>query len=114
MSGGRAQQITAAIVLLIQSWQIPSGAYAGVSGLDSIGRSMCTLVDQTVGLLVFYGLFDLCFYTESEKIGLARMNMVHTTRPGESLKSTVVSYRARWADIGNRYRVTRAGHQNST
>ncbi|KAF5390871.1 hypothetical protein D9757_004497 [Collybiopsis confluens] len=101
MSNNRAQQITAALVLLVQSWQVPAGTYAGVSGLDSLARSMCTLVDQTVGLLLFYGLVSLSFYTESEKVGLARLNLVHTTRPGESLKSTTISYRARWVDIGN-------------
>ncbi|KAF5390870.1 hypothetical protein D9757_004496 [Collybiopsis confluens] len=101
MSNNRVQQITAVFVLLIQSWQIPTGAYAGLSGLDSLARSMCTLVDQTVGILLFCGLFTLCFFPGSERIGLSRMNMIHTTRPAEMLKFTLVPYRTRWRDVGN-------------
>ncbi|KAL0066244.1 hypothetical protein AAF712_006675 [Marasmius tenuissimus] len=60
---------------------------------------MCTLVDQSVNLLVFYGLINLCFFPN--KGGLARMNIIHTSRPGEDLKKSLVSYRANWLDIGN-------------
>ncbi|KAF5390777.1 hypothetical protein D9757_004483 [Collybiopsis confluens] len=101
MSDNRVQQITAVFVLLIQSWQIPTGAYAGLSGLDSLAQLMCTLVDQTVGIFLFCGLFTLCFFPGSERIGLSRMNMIHTTRPAEMLKFTLIPYRARWRDVGN-------------
>ncbi|KAK1227868.1 hypothetical protein PQX77_009111 [Marasmius sp. AFHP31] len=60
---------------------------------------MCTLVDQSVNLLVFYGLINLCFFPD--RGGLARMNIIHTSRPGEDLKKSLVSYRANWLDIGN-------------
>jgi hypothetical protein len=102
MSDDPTQKIIAGLILLVQSIPIASGSYGGLSGHDSLARSMCTLVDQSVSLLLFYGLFNLSFFTESPKLRLARMDLIHTTRPdAPQLKSTVVSYRARWSDIGN-------------
>jgi len=94
-------KIIAVAILVAQSIPIASGSYGGLSGHDSLWRSMCTLVDQSVGLLLFYGLFNVTWFTESTRLSLARMNIIHTTRPGPSLNATLVSYRARWQDIGN-------------
>ncbi|KAL0567943.1 hypothetical protein V5O48_014052 [Marasmius crinis-equi] len=85
--------------LLILNISIPSGSYAGLSGHDSLARSMCTLVDPSVSLLVFYGLVNLCFFPN--RGGLARMNIIHTTRPGNDQKKNLVNFRASWWDIGN-------------
>ncbi|KAK7442468.1 hypothetical protein VKT23_016065 [Stygiomarasmius scandens] len=94
-------KIIAMAILVAQSIPIASGSYGGLSGHDSLWRSMCTLVDQSVGLLLFYGLFNLTWFTKSTKLSLARINIIHTTRPGPSLRATLVSYRARRQDIGN-------------
>ncbi|KAF9061671.1 hypothetical protein BDP27DRAFT_1337765 [Rhodocollybia butyracea] len=100
MATSQAQQITTALVLLVQSSQFPSGAYAGLSGLDSLGRSMCTLVDQSVGALIFYTLIAICLFP-GKKMGLGdRADIIHTFR-GDSGKFTKVSYRARWWDVGD-------------
>ncbi|KAF5364751.1 hypothetical protein D9758_009282 [Tetrapyrgos nigripes] len=104
MSDSSPQKIIAGLILLAQSIPIASNSYGGLSGFDSIGRSMCTLVDPSVSILLFYGLFNLSFFTKSKRIRLARMDMIHTTRLMDAAplyQSTVVSYRASWSDIGN-------------
>ncbi|KAJ3746997.1 hypothetical protein EV360DRAFT_76344 [Lentinula raphanica] len=53
--------IFSAIVLFAQSIPLAAGSYGGVTGIDSIARSVCALVDQTIGPLLLYGLLNLCY-----------------------------------------------------
>ncbi|KAJ3817932.1 hypothetical protein F5880DRAFT_1511375 [Lentinula raphanica] len=53
--------VFSAIVLFAQSIPLAAGSYGGVTGIDSIARSVCALVDQTIGPLLLYGLLNLCY-----------------------------------------------------
>ncbi|KAJ3810335.1 hypothetical protein F5876DRAFT_65715 [Lentinula aff. lateritia] len=50
-----------AIILAFQSIPLAAGSYGGVTGLDSVARGVCALVDQTTGPLLLYGLVNLCY-----------------------------------------------------
>jgi hypothetical protein len=94
-----ASKVLSFAILLVQTISVPSGSYGGLSGHDSLARAMCTLVDQSVGPLLLYGLVNLCIFPKGS--GLARMNVVHTSRPSKNHKRSLVNYRANWLDIGN-------------
>lgn len=100
-----SSQVLSAVILALQSIPLAAGSYGGVTGLDSVQRGICALVDQTIGPLLLYGLINLSYPDlhipkSNLKLRMARTSFIHTEYEPEQ-RSAGVDYRANWLDIGS-------------
>ncbi|KAJ3863123.1 hypothetical protein EV359DRAFT_82693 [Lentinula novae-zelandiae] len=93
----------AAIVLTFQSIPLAAGSYGGVTGLDSVARGICALIDQATG-----GPRKLYQNpVRANALRMAQIGFIHTKGYETDIEGASASFRANWLDISNT--VTRAG-----
>lgn len=89
--------------VLVQVFPISNNTLGGVSGQEFIWRAALSLMDQSLGMGYFVGLYNMVFEPSPSYGRLHQWDLVHT-RIGQSVESIEVSYRHEWSALASQQR----------